>query len=369
MRVVYLPRYRPVYLYSLRSAIERECVTTVASAFINTAILGNACSFADLENTLALPSERAFITRSVLRALRPECGLRVEKNEIGEERMCFDARLYGMILFISCRYQAMVNLSQSDIGSDNDDNDNDNDNDNNDNDNEIPVRVEEGNESSKTSLPHGSIPVHTPPFTLPTILINLLRTAPSSSLSLSQLAMLTGWNTKRVTQRLRHLEQMGIVRSQLRNYGRRFIAEYCLVERCGEMNEGTRSVQIGELPVIEDAVNPTLDSMEIENNKSNHRSHNNNDNDNNNNQQHQHKEGVCESHSAGDVSQRDEKETKIGDIEIEINDRLPPPPPPSSYMNDQCPQQTPPPTQPTTTTTTTATATSSVVDAFLFSNS
>lgn len=95
VRVVYLPRYRPIYLYSLRSAIERECVTNIASSFINTAALGNACSLAELESTLSLPSERAYITRSVLRALRPECGLRVETNETGEERVYFDARLYG----------------------------------------------------------------------------------------------------------------------------------------------------------------------------------------------------------------------------------------------------------------------------------
>ena len=117
----------------------------------------------------------------------------------------------------------MTALMTADLESDNE-NENENENDN----------LQENEEKSISAPSHRQITLSARPFTFPALLSHSLRTSSAPSLSLSQLATQTGWSTKRISSRIRHLEQTGMVSSQLRNYGRQFISEYALTERLSE---------------------------------------------------------------------------------------------------------------------------------------
>lgn len=108
-----------------------------------------------------------------------------------------------------CRYEAMMKLQK-----------------------EIDPDSEE--EPSQTIL-REIVPIKKP-FSLMTLLIHLLRSSSEPGISRSQLSVITGWPIKRLVSRLRQLEADGIIRSQLKNYGRKFVEECSLVERDMEVS-------------------------------------------------------------------------------------------------------------------------------------
>lgn len=100
----------------------------------------------------------------------------------------------------------------------------------------LQKETEPDSEDEPTQVtPREVIPL-TKPFSLITLLIHLLRHSTEPGITRTQLSTLTGWPTKRLTSHLRQLETAGVIRSQLKNYRRRFVEEYSLVERDMEVS-------------------------------------------------------------------------------------------------------------------------------------
>ena len=93
VRILYLPCYRPLYLYSLKSPTERDCIEKVANYFLSTPEVDAECSFSAISHSLSLSPPEQVIARAVLCALRPECGMRMVTGKEGEEVIQFDAAL------------------------------------------------------------------------------------------------------------------------------------------------------------------------------------------------------------------------------------------------------------------------------------
>ena len=93
VRILYLPCYRPLYLYSLKSSLERDCVDKIANYFLSTPEIGTECSFSTILHSLALSPSDQVIVRTVLRALRPECGIQMVVGKEGEDIVQFNVEL------------------------------------------------------------------------------------------------------------------------------------------------------------------------------------------------------------------------------------------------------------------------------------
>ena len=85
------------------------------------------------------------------------------------------------------------------------------------------------------TTPREIVPIKKP-FSLMTLLVHLLRYSSEPGISRTQLSVITSWPIKRLASRLRQLETDGVIRSQLKNYGRKFVEECSLVERNMEVS-------------------------------------------------------------------------------------------------------------------------------------
>ena len=74
------------------------------------------------------------------------------------------------------------------------------------------------------TTPREIVPIKKP-FSLMTLLVHLLRYSSEPGISRTQLSVITSWPIKRLASRLRQLETDGVIRSQLKNYGRKFVVE------------------------------------------------------------------------------------------------------------------------------------------------
>lgn len=197
--LLYHDFYKPHHIYNL-SPHEQEIVDTVVRTLSQSP--SNEILLQDLLNHNSIPLSSLPDYRQVLQQLSPECGVSLRREE-EKVFVCYDAPLSASGCSVIRRYQAQKQ--------------------------QVPSSDEE-DETSKTPVQSHRIFQRDHYYTVSSFLITAMKKSPKEGVSLAQLAAITGMSIKRLTTKLKQLENSGRVQIQMKNEGRSFIKYYVLRE-------------------------------------------------------------------------------------------------------------------------------------------